>query len=372
MTMRCGRRGVSAVEVIVAAIVILTIVATVLPYFSSSREAARRSHCRNSLRAIGVALKNYETTFRNLPSGGKGTVWNLAKPGSFDPSVNTNVTQNGTAFQPQSALTLLLPYIEGFPTREPMHGDLQYNASGNGPREVHNRKLAGIRFDEGFVCPSNPVRVRDPHGYGDTDYVPTVFTDVTTAGDRYRDVPEGTRYPATENHPRARHDGFLSLWPGSLGLQTDGTSNTIAFAESVGRDILWTRGGMVSVHSAPAGTQDTCGGAGQPAKSGYRCPNRWADPDNAIGVSGPPVAPFRTFNNHPLPLGGPVDCLWSQENCGPHDEVFGFHPDGIMACFGDGHVRYIGNKVENVIFARMIARNDGDAPDFGCGSVEER
>lgn len=61
------RRALTLMELLVVIIVLLILVALLLPAQRVSREAARRSQCRNNLRQIGMALANYQETFGSLP-----------------------------------------------------------------------------------------------------------------------------------------------------------------------------------------------------------------------------------------------------------------------------------------------------------------
>src|SRR5262249_8900154 len=96
----------------------------------------------------------------------------------------------------------------------------------------------------------------------------------------------------------------------------------------------------------------------------FGAPNRWADPDNGSGVSGPPTQDpssalylagtlTQVLNNWKTPLGGPAACPWSVNNCGPNDEPFSPHPGGVMAVFGDGHVRFISENM-NILVVRAL------------------
>jgi prepilin-type N-terminal cleavage/methylation domain-containing protein/prepilin-type processing-associated H-X9-DG protein len=318
--------GFTLIELLVVIAIIGILVAMLLPAIQAAREAARRSQCSNNLRQIGVALANFESSRKQFPSGGQGTI-----PGT-----------NQTGYDLHSTFTLLLPFLEATAQADLMNLKFAYNDK----RWSGNQLAAKTRIDT-LLCPSNARAEVDPQGYGQTDYVPTVHTDI----DPFTGISDnGTRL-----------DGALALGGTRIARITDGTSHTIAIAEDspVNYETIFP----FIVSNVPDPVIAAGNDADSPTPSNSRASNRWAEPDNGIGISGPGNATVGNLrgviNNNNSTDGGPADCPWTANNCGPNTEIFSYHPDGANVLLCDGSVQMLHEQIDPRVVRKLVTRAEG-------------
>jgi len=289
------------IELLVVIAIIAILIALLLPAVQQAREAARRAQCKNHLKQIGLAIHNYESTYSRLPSGGQGTTFTASGP--------------VTTFGPHSLFTQILPFLDQANSYSRFDFNFAYNAS---PGNI----AAAQQAIPAFVCPSNAWRSSptDQQGFGATDYAASYYVDLN---------------PATGlGNSALRKDGALTRdWP-RMSDVTDGLSSTIFIVEDSGRDERMQPG---HVYIDPVDGQ-------------RRRLWRWAEPDNALGVS-------KGINNNKSPQGGPATCLWTVNNCGPFDEIFSFHTGGAHVLLGDGSVRFLSESLDLTILRALITRS---------------
>jgi prepilin-type N-terminal cleavage/methylation domain-containing protein/prepilin-type processing-associated H-X9-DG protein len=259
MVLACGRHGVDSrsrkgftlIELLVVIAIIAILIGLLLPAVQKIREAANRMKCSNNLKQISLASMNYESANQQFP------------PGSLQ-SPNGNPGTYGSWNGPGTGtLAFLLPYIE----QDNIHKQVPAAyfdpksavatwAYSTGPYDPNGNQTgilpAAANKIKTYECPSDNVNEIKTTGMAD-EYYPG-YTNAATVYIDYLPPPtSGYLFPGATNYIgcagglggyMGRADATYLLYPGiyyvnswtKIGDITDGTSNTIAFGESIGGD----------------------------------------------------------------------------------------------------------------------------------------
>jgi prepilin-type N-terminal cleavage/methylation domain-containing protein/prepilin-type processing-associated H-X9-DG protein len=397
---RRSRRGFTIIELLVVIAIIAVLISLLLPAVQSAREAARRTQCKNNLHQHGLAIFNFESATRNMPTSGEGGDYTTPK----NPS--SGASPPFTTFALYSMQTAIAPYAE----EQVLTVQYNYNYVYNDNRAPQNQTAAKTVIPW-MLCPSNSLYAADPDGYGTTDYMVTNYTDI--------DPTTGVRNKLT------RMNGALSVDGAPMSRISDGTSHTILMGEDTGRQFETLQYGSESAYNDPVfgsgGTSAQMGfywngtatvlysGGVLPAgdtvtPSGRRALPRWAEPDNSNGVSGQASATTGTpgiyippvINGDFSPKGGPGGygsavgepyqlvnpsstatgnytaaaipgnpCGWYWQNCGPNDEFFSFHPGGINVLMADGGVHFLSEQIDPITMRYLVTRDEAIPTEGG-------
>jgi len=200
--------GFTLVELLVVIAIIGILIALLLPAVQAAREAARRSQCANNLKQLGLALHNYHDSKRCFPTG---VTW----PGG----------RYGTPAR-QNFHYHLLPYHEQGNVYDMFSFD---NMPWNIIWANANRQATAVVIPN-LLCPSDGLA---GDSITDTGYSPPQTWAYCNYSGMFNGMMLGDlSYPP--NTPSPLIYGFFDAnRTGHFRDITDGTSNTIAMAESL-------------------------------------------------------------------------------------------------------------------------------------------
>ena len=311
---RARARGFTLIELLVVIAIIAVLLALLLPAVQQAREAARRSQCQNNLKQLALALHNYESALNTFPPG------TLGFPYVF------------------SAHAHLLAYFE----REDLQRLLNYQVppltfGGSFPQAIDNERAAGNKIPM-LMCPS------------DTDAVP---------GAKFGAIsyPACTGSGTVNNGSSTGADGVI-FQRSRIRMQdiTDGTSNTVAFGESVmgnGIDITASatpNDAVRQVIQLPMGTQTT------PAACTPSPATKWSGQRSANWINGHFADSM--YNHYYPPNADTPDCNNDFHNYAL-TAARSMHPGGVQIALCDGSVRFVGENLHIDVW-RALATREGD------------
>jgi prepilin-type N-terminal cleavage/methylation domain-containing protein/prepilin-type processing-associated H-X9-DG protein len=348
-----SRRGFTLIELLVVIAIIAVLIALLLPAVQAAREAAWRAQCVNNLKQIGLALHNYLQAHDSFPVGNAATGPGIA-PG----------TANWDGFSPQAQM--LGNFEQGT-----IYNAINFALGGSDPTNstAITRKIAS------FLCPS------------DGNAGPGAFQGWSLNSDNFNinsyHASTGTTYVPGDNSQGGKTSTGLFAYTVSYGIRdcTDGSSNTIAFAEGLvgapsqiavkgngvegsGGQPQWGSQGSIDAYSNVAQVMSNLQGCDKAWQSGSNIVNTrgylWA-----FGSTGftlfttivPPSSTQHPWNTCTFYGGGG----WpGGVNGANFANASSNHPGGSNILFGDGSVKFVKSSIGLNVWWSLGSRNGGE------------
>ncbi len=295
------RSAFTLVELLVVIAIIGILVGLLLPAVQAAREAARRMSCGNNLKQLGLALHNYESTYKAFPIGFRDTV-----------------PTNGRFFDGGwSWAAAVLPFMEQSALYDTL--DLRFHPYGTGATPAN---IAAVAVPiAGFRCPSDIAPPTAPNNAANANGTASLAVS-SYAGVLGSFDGQWCQVSGTQNVEGVRNRGLLVVNSARRIAQvTDGTSNTLALGEVSWRPL--DANGEGSVRQFILGNITTGGGP--------LCSN--SGPSN----NGPHLHLRATRHK----LNGPYT------GGEKHKAFHSYHAGGAQFAMVDGSIQFISQNIEH-------------------------
>ena len=309
--MASKRLGFTLVELLVVIAIIGILIGMLLPAVQAVRESARRTSCQNNFRQIGLAISNYESALQNLPPGRLGCDEGGESMGvAACPSGLSFVERNGA-----SGFVALFSFLE----LENLEQQLDVNDGG-----LWNCDVSEIGWWENFPSKRNGILEELPILWCPSENgerVSTVYQPLNAATSSYA-FNNGSLGPNSPlNVTKYENNGaFLYKTPKSLAEVNDGLSNSF-FVGEVTRPDVWESSNVWSYTVVNADCLRTT--------------------DNPLNTR-PGAGDVRERRNGAFASS---------------------HPGGSLFLYGDGHVEFIADSVEQQLYQDLSTIDGGEVID---------
>jgi prepilin-type N-terminal cleavage/methylation domain-containing protein/prepilin-type processing-associated H-X9-DG protein len=380
------RRGFTLIELLVVIAIIAVLIALLLPAVQAARESARRAQCTNNLKQIGLAMHNYHQTNDRFPQGKSESASAIGYAGGY------------AGWTEWSAQAEMLGYLE----QNPLYSAINFNYCGGYGYGMLANITAWTAVIPTFLCPSDinadkggpPVNsVATAQGWGNSTWPPGTNNYRGSIGTTTSVYGWSTGYACCAPDPLNIAGGQPATPPFSTGLFcywlsfgirdcTDGTSNTIAYAEcltgtnSNNFAILagTNNNSVVGVTAAASGEvadasavsyQNGIVPAFQACTAAYKAGTTNIQMSNTNGNRWGWGAMSMTLFNTVITPNAPFSaCRDNCPGCGPDDSIFSNaqsqHPGGVNVLFGDGSVRFVKNSISPQTWMALGTRGNGE------------
>lgn len=303
-------RAFTLVELLVVIAIIAILVGLLLPAVQAAREASRRLQCLNNQKQLGLAVLNFESSYRYFPASG----WTVAS--------RTNPQGKFVSWR-----VSILPYLEHSNVRDLYRFDLNW-------WEETNLAVASIPLPV-YLCPSVPDQPAVMSAIAKSPRPALSFS--TPLGRADFEAIQGVQPQPVNPIIYNSSNRFSVMHRNSINSYasiTDGTSNTIMVVES---------GGRPAVYRGRSSRRELSNDQGI----------GWADSEGAFSLDGASA-------DGALEGCGKSGGCNSSMNARNDNEPYSFHLSGSNCLFADGHVQFLNQNTSLDVMAALCTRAAGE------------
>lgn len=303
------RSGFTLIELLVTISIIAILVSLLLPAVQNAREAARRIQCRNNLKQMGLALHNFESTYRKFPASGYTRATTANPHGSYT-----------------SWRACILPYLEQSAAFKAYRFDQHWWSPDNLAAGQHTMSV--------YQCPSVPSLNPITEAVAKSPRPALTFAEPVQRSDY--DAVLGIRSiiaPALYPDKAATRSIMFRNSETRFADITDGSSNTVAVIECAARPDVYRGQQHVATMKNDQG-------------------NGWLDSESAFSVDG------ASIDGTEQGLGVPATP--APMNVTNENEIYSFHTGGALFLFADGHVSFLSENMDLKALAALITRSGSE------------
>jgi prepilin-type N-terminal cleavage/methylation domain-containing protein/prepilin-type processing-associated H-X9-DG protein len=302
------KRGFTLIEIVVVITIIFILIALLIPAVQYAREASRRLSCVSNLRQIGLALGNYETTFKVYPQGANGGLY--------------------------SGHVMLLPFSE----QTSLYNAINFNGANflGGFTVGGTNATVGMTHLATFCCPSDPDAMTNPttnyawnggFGYQTTNFVGT-FSSAAVQNLHYispAEISDGLSNTAA-----------MSEW--KIGNRNSPDDSTVVFRIDVQTGEVYTN----FIHECESANRQSSD-FGSWTKDA-----RWSN-----GSYGSTILNFNSLPNS-------LSCFYGDSVDYGNWPASSYHRGGANVLFHDGHIDFYTNSTLPTVWRSISTKSDSD------------
>ncbi|HUR54548.1 MAG TPA: DUF1559 domain-containing protein [Gemmataceae bacterium] len=320
------RPAFTLIELLVVIAIIAILIGLLLPAVQKVREAAARAACQNNMKQLGLAAHNYESTFQAFPASKRTTRPQRSWAPDLLPSLEQANAVSGAYYNLNENWWRTV-------------GEVAPNVGAAVPNGITTRTYFKI-----FNCPSTPNQPREQNKFEN----PPEQNKIGSTSDYF--AVEGVNANIAADlgfTPTGDLKGVLRVFtegPTRMTGITDGTSNTILFAECAGREDVYRMGRLF----AQAQTNPSMSNPAR-ARGGA-----WATNDNPYEIGQRIQWPGAQGS---LPAAVPMTINSSNEW---GFLFYSFHSGGANTLMADGSVRLLAASTPLATIVALCTRSGGE------------